>query len=103
MRFLLAVVLRLVLLAVFTFGFVVLFEHGPAKFSEGAKTEWNALLFFVGSVLSKQERPSAPAVAAKSSASPTATPAAAGSPSPKEAQVTSTTNHPARSTPAPNR
>jgi hypothetical protein len=55
MRALLSVVLRLVLLAVFTFGFVVLFEHGPAKFSDGAKTEWNALLFFVGSVLSRRK------------------------------------------------
>ena len=32
---------------------------GPARFSEGAKAEWNALLFFVGSVLSREE--SAPA------------------------------------------
>ena len=61
MRTLLSIVLRLVLLAVFTFGFVVLFEHGPAKFSDGAKTEWNALLFFVGSVLSRQENAPPPA------------------------------------------
>ena len=48
MRFLLILIVRLMLLAVFTFGFVVLFEHGPAKFSEGARTEWNALLFLPG-------------------------------------------------------
>ena len=59
MRLLFVFFLRLILLAALTFGFVVLFEHGPAKFSEGAKTEWNALLFFVGSVISKQ--PKAPA------------------------------------------
>jgi sensor histidine kinase regulating citrate/malate metabolism len=43
------------LLAVFTFGFVVLFEHGPAKFGDGVKTEWKALRLFVGSALSGEE------------------------------------------------
>ena len=52
---------RLALLAVFTFGCVVLFEHGPAKFTDGAKTEWEALLLFVGSVLSRQESARPPA------------------------------------------
>ena len=61
MRTLLSFVLRLVLLSVFTFGFVVLFEHGPAKFSDGAKTEWNALLFFIGSVVSRRESAPPPA------------------------------------------
>ncbi len=37
MRFLLRFVVRLILLAVLTFGFVVLFEHGSARFPEGAK------------------------------------------------------------------
>jgi len=53
MRFLLRLVVRVIVLAVFIFGFVVLFEHGPAGFSQGAKAEWNTLLFFVGSVLSR--------------------------------------------------
>jgi len=97
---LLSFVFRLVLLAFFTFGFVVLFEHGPAKFSEGAKTEWNALLFFVGSVLSKQENAPSPATAR-----PAATPAPASvtSPPPKAAQTGEGTNRPVKGTPAPNR
>ncbi|MDX2080310.1 MAG: hypothetical protein SFU53_05955 [Terrimicrobiaceae bacterium] len=35
--------LRITLLAVFTFAFVVLYEHGPAEFLNGAATEWQAL------------------------------------------------------------
>ena len=99
MRILLSFVVRLVLLAVFTFGFVVLFEHGPAKFSDGAKTEWNAFLFFVGTVLSKQE-----------SALPPATPETAATPTPvsgtsspsKEMQSGEGTNRPLKGTPASN-
>ena len=41
---LLAWLLRIFLLAAFTFAFVVLFEHGPAKFPENAATEANRLL-----------------------------------------------------------
>jgi hypothetical protein len=97
MRVLFIFALRLILLAVFTFGFVVLFEHGPAKFSEGAKTEWNALLFFVGSVLSRQE--SAPA---RTRSQPPATPGP--SPAPKTTpQPATETNKPPTGTPAPNR
>ena len=43
MNFILTVV-RLVVLAAFTFAFVVLFEHGPKNFLEGAKSEWHFLL-----------------------------------------------------------
>jgi hypothetical protein len=97
MRALFIFAFRLILLAVFTFGFVVLFEHGPAKFTEGAKTEWNALLFFVGSALSRQE--SAPT-------GTTPQPAATPAPSPaqkKTPQPATETNKPATGTPAPNR
>lgn len=100
MRTLLSVVLRLVLLAVFTFGFVVLFEHGPAKFSDGAKTEWNALLFFVGSVLSRQENAPPPA-ATQPGATPAPTPVSGTSPS-KGIQAGEGTNRPARGTPVAN-
>jgi hypothetical protein len=54
MRSLLSFVCELALLAIFTFAWVVVFEHGPQKFTQGAKTEWNALLFFVGSVITNQ-------------------------------------------------
>ena len=100
MRTLLSVVLRLVLLAVFTFGFVVLFEHGPAKFSDGAKTEWNALLFFVGSVLSRQENAPPPATT-QPAAAPAPTPVSGTSPS-KGMQTGEGTNRPARGTPVAN-
>jgi len=45
---LLALCIRLVLLALATFAFVVLFEHGPAGYVEGAKTEWVALSETIG-------------------------------------------------------
>jgi hypothetical protein len=98
MRPLLVFITRLILLALFTFAFVVLFEHGPANFPAGAKTEWNALLFFVGSALSKQEK--APAQAA-----PQAATTAAPSPAPKKTPQTGTeTTRPATgTTPTPNR
>jgi hypothetical protein len=54
MRSLLSFVCELALLAIFTFAWVVVFEHGPQKFTQGAKSEWNALLFFVGSVITNQ-------------------------------------------------
>ena len=97
MRGLFIFAFRLILLAVFTFGFVVLFGHGPAKFSDGAKTEWNALLYFVGSALSRQE--SAPA---RTTPPPAPTPV----PSPaqkKTPQPATETNKRATGTPAPNR
>lgn len=40
----LALLIRFILLAAFTFGFVVLFEHGPGGFVDGAATEWRALV-----------------------------------------------------------
>jgi hypothetical protein len=102
MRLLLIFVFRLTLLAAFTFGFVVLFEHGPAKFSEGARTEWNAFLFFAGSLLSKQE--GAPArAAAQPAAMPAPSPTTANSPPQKAAPTGSGTNQPATGTPARNR
>jgi len=51
---------RLAVLAVFTFAFVVLLEHGPAGFPEGVKTEWQILTG------AKKPAPPAPAVTAKS-------------------------------------
>jgi hypothetical protein len=109
MRSLLSFVFRLVLLAVFTFGFVVLFEHGQAKFADGAKTEWNALLFFIGSVLSRQEnvpppattQPAAPPATSQPAATPVPTPVSGTSPS-KGTQASEGTNRPARGTPGAN-
>jgi hypothetical protein len=100
MRSLLSFVFRLVLLAVFTFGFVVLFEHGQAKFADGAKTEWNALLFFIGSVLSRQEDVPPPATT-QPAATPVSTPVSGTSPS-KGTQASEGTNRPARGTPGAN-
>ena len=39
-----SIFIRLLVLAVCTFLFVVLFEHGPMKFGEGIKTEWHLLI-----------------------------------------------------------
>lgn len=44
---LLAFISRTLLLAVFTFGFVVLYEHGPANFVKGAPAEWQSFASFV--------------------------------------------------------
>jgi hypothetical protein len=99
MRILLSFLFRLALLAVFTFGFVVLFEHGSVKFYEGAKTEWNALLFFVGTVLSKEESAPGPATS-ETAAAPAPTPVSGGS-SPTKGMQTEGTNRPAKATPAP--
>jgi hypothetical protein len=102
MRFVLRLVVRLILLAVVTFGFVVLFEHGPARFTEGAKEEWNALLFFAGAVLSRQEgalgRPRG-----QTSSTAASSPSQASSPAQKAPQAGPTTNRPATGTPPPNR
>jgi hypothetical protein len=98
MRFLFALVSRLVLLVLFTFGFVVLFQHGPDKFPDGAKKEWNALVVFVGSVLSRQK--STPASAApQPAATAAASPAPKQSPSPAGAG----TNKPAAAAPTATR
>lgn len=82
---------RLALLAIFTFGFVVLFEHGPEKFGEGARTEWKALLLFVGSALSGQESAVPPATK-QPAATPVPSPVSGTSPS-QGAQTGAGTNH----------
>ncbi len=93
MRGLISFFLQLALLAIFTFAFVVLFEHGPQKFAQGAKAEWNSLLFFVGSVLSKEQNPPTAA-----GTTPAPTPPAGTSP-PKKMQAGENTNRPTRATP----
>jgi len=98
MRFLFAFVSRLVLLVLFTFGFVVLFQHGPDKFPDGAKKEWNALVVFVGSMLSRQQNTPASA-APQPAATAAASPAPKQSPSPAGAG----TNKPATAAPAATR
>lgn len=103
MRFLFAFVFRLILLVLLTFGFVVLFQHGPAKFPDGVQKEWNAVVVFAGSVLAKPK--SAPASAAPqpaapaSAAPPAASPAPRHSPSPPGAN----TNKPATAAPTATR
>lgn len=62
---LLALLFRIALLAVFTFGFVVLYEHGTSDFAQGAATEWKSLTEFVNS------QTSAKAPAAPTSQAPT--------------------------------
>jgi len=44
---LLAFITRTLLLGVFTFGFVVLYEYGPANFAKGAPVEWQSFANFV--------------------------------------------------------
>jgi hypothetical protein len=102
MRFLLRFLGRLIFLALLTFGFVVLFEHGPARFSAGAKAEWNALLFFVGSVLSKEER-ALPRPRGRASPTPAASPVSTSSPVQKAPSPDPTTNRPATGTSPANR
>jgi hypothetical protein len=114
MRFLFAFVSRLVLLVLFTFGFVVLFQHGPDKFPDGAKKEWNALVVFVGSMLSRQKSTpasAAPQPAATAAPQPAATAApqpaatAAASPAPKQSPspAGAGTNKPATASPTATR
>ncbi|HEY5812445.1 MAG TPA: hypothetical protein VIT23_07315 [Terrimicrobiaceae bacterium] len=100
MRSLLSLLFRLVLLAVFTFAFVVLFEHGPAKFSDGAKREWNALLSFAGSLVAKQTQMR---IFAQPTATPEAAPTARSSPVAKAAPTAAGTNRPPKDQPTPNR
>jgi hypothetical protein len=97
MRTLLSGVFRLAFLAVFTFAFVVLFEHGPFRFSEGVKTEWNALVFFVGSSFFKRDHTQA----AQRSGTPAQAPVARASPL-KGGPAGKGTNRPMQATPAPN-
>jgi hypothetical protein len=77
---LLALLLRLALLAVFTFGFVVLYEHGPADFSASAKKEWSALREFAAS--QKASDPVPPSTPELPSPTPEPTPAPAPSVAP---------------------
>ncbi len=39
-----ALIIRIAVLAVFTFAFVVLYENGPENYVEGAKKEWATLV-----------------------------------------------------------
>jgi len=57
---LVAIVIRFALLAAFTFAFVVLFEHGPDKYLESAKTEWQALSGTLESMSRPEEKPIEP-------------------------------------------
>jgi hypothetical protein len=96
MRGLLSGIFRLVLLAAFTFAFVVLFEHGPSRFPDGIKTEWNALVLFVGSVLSKHDKTQP----ARTGTTPAPAPVSGVSP-PKGGPAVKGTNR-LQATPAPN-
>jgi hypothetical protein len=97
MRGLLSGIFRLALLAAFTFAFVVLFEHGPSRFSDGIKTEWDSLLLFVGSVLLKHDK----AQPAQPATTPAPSPISRVSPS-KGGAAGKGTNRPTQATPAAN-
>jgi hypothetical protein len=56
----LAFVVRVVLLAGFTFGFVVLFEHGPAGFAAGAPVELDHFESFLVSLKNRGAEEPAP-------------------------------------------
>ncbi len=58
MTSLLAFTIRLALVAGMTFGFVVLFEHGPSNYLENAQVEFAKLMEFIN--------PSVPATPQKS-------------------------------------
>jgi len=75
---LLAFALRLALLAVFTFLFVALYEHGPMGFSSGVKAEWSALRAFA-----KREQTPPPDVVEVPSATPSPTPVTEPVPTPE--------------------
>jgi hypothetical protein len=49
MTSLVALLVRLILLVVFTFGFVVLYEHGVANYPANAKQDFQDFLSFVES------------------------------------------------------
>ncbi len=48
---------RLGVFAVLTFGFVVLYEHGPTDFVSGASTEWHKFTAFIEDVRSTPPPP----------------------------------------------
>jgi hypothetical protein len=89
MRSLLSFVFQLALLTLLTFSFVVLFEHGPQKFVEGAKTEWDALLLFVGSTVSTERSAPSPQTSTTSAAIPSS-----GSSPGKATHAESNVSHP---------
>ena len=68
--------LRILLLAGFTFGFVVLFEHGPQGFVAGAPEEANKFVAFVTS-LREQKAPEAVPAPEPLPAAPVSAPAPA--------------------------
>lgn len=67
---------RLILLSAFTFGFVVLFEHGPSGFSAGVKPELETFVSFVKSLGSRPEPAPAPVPAATPASTPVPPPPA---------------------------
>jgi hypothetical protein len=77
MTTLLALLLRLVIFAVLTFGFVVLFEHGPSNYVENIPVEFNAFKSYVSAKLSQESAP-AP------TPTPTPTPAPTPEPTPEQ-------------------
>lgn len=110
MTTLIALVLRLALLLVFTFCFVVLYEHGTANFVANAKVEMGALKAFLAKDDAKAEpapaaaAPAAPvpATAAAPAAAPAATPTPAVAPAatPVAAPAPAATPAPVAETPA---
>lgn len=82
---LLAFALRVLLLAGFTFGFVVLFEHGPQGFKAGVPVEANNFVNFATSLAPKKAPEPAPTpapVAEPPPAAPAPAPAEAPAPAP---------------------
>lgn len=67
---------RLVLLAAFVFGFVVLFEHGPRDFAAGAAVEARHFEHFLKGLMDRTDAAPAP----EPSPAPVATPVAAPPP-----------------------
>ncbi len=115
MTTLVAFLLRLLLLAAFVFGFVVLFEHGPANFGDSAKKEWETFVAFAREKANSQPAAATPApvatpvpepvVEVPPAATPEPTPAAAKPPTAWEAlqnrKIGEGINDPIGATPAP--
>lgn len=80
---LLSFVVRVVVLAGFTFGFVVLFEHGPQGFAAGVPVEWVKFENFAVSLKNRQTAPAVPAPApAPATVAPEPAPVAPSAPAP---------------------
>jgi len=86
---LLAFALRVLLLAGFTFGFVVLFEHGPQGFTAGVPVEANHLVNFATSLMAKKTSEPAPAPAVEPTPAPAPAPVDAPAPAPAPAAANS--------------